>query len=54
MEGQPIARIMSEGKPPELVARALASMRAAVAPARHRPTAWRSPGKAWIVTARAA
>jgi SAM-dependent methyltransferase len=53
MEGQPIARIMSEGKPPELVAKALASLRAAVAP-HVTPAGLSLPGKAWIVTARAA
>jgi SAM-dependent methyltransferase len=53
MEGQPIARIMSEGKPPELVAKALASLRAAVAP-HVTPDGLALPGKAWIVTARAA
>ena len=52
MEGQPMARIMSEGKPPEVVAAALASMRAAVAP--HVTADGLSlPGKAWLVTARA-
>ena len=31
LEGHPITRVMSEGKPPDLVAKALASLRAAVA-----------------------
>ena len=53
MEGQPMALIMAEGKPPEVVAAALASMRAAVAP--HVTDDGLSlPGKAWLVTARAA
>jgi SAM-dependent methyltransferase len=53
MEGQPIARIMSDGKPPELVAKALSSLRTAIAP--HVTADGLSlPGKAWIVTARAA
>ena len=53
MEGQPLARMMSDGKPPEAVAAALASMRAAVAP--HVTADGLSlPGAAWLVTARAA
>jgi hypothetical protein len=53
MEGHPIARVMSEGKPPELVAKALVSLRAALEP--HVGADGVSlGGKAWIVTARAA
>ena len=52
MKGQPMARIMSEGKPPEVVAAAQASMRAAVAPY-VTPEGLSLAGRAWLVTARA-
>ncbi len=55
MEGQPMARIMSEGKPPEVVAAALASMRAAVVAPHVTADGLSLPGRRpGIVTARAA
>jgi SAM-dependent methyltransferase len=53
LEGHPIVRLMSEGRPPELVAEAMASLRAAVAP-HLAPDGLSLPSRAWIVTARAA
>jgi SAM-dependent methyltransferase len=53
LEGHPIARVMSEGKPPELVGKALSALRAAVAP-HVTPDGLSLPSRAWIVTARAA
>lgn len=52
MEGQAMTRAMAEGKPPELLAAALADLRAALAP--HVTADGLSlPASAWLVTARA-
>jgi SAM-dependent methyltransferase len=53
MEGHPIAQVMSEGKPPELVRKAMTALRPAIAP-HVTPGGVFLPSKAWIVTARAA
>jgi SAM-dependent methyltransferase len=53
MRGQPMARLMFEDKDPALVETAVASLRAALAP--HVTSDGLSlPGRAWLVTARAA
>jgi hypothetical protein len=53
LEDHPIARVMSEGKPPQQVGKALTALRAAVAP-HVTPDGLSLPGRASIVTARAA
>ncbi len=54
MEGQPIARIMSDGKPPEAVAGRAGRRCGPPSHPTSPPTACPCPGTAWLVTARAA
>ncbi len=53
MRNQSIARAMMDGKPPELVERALAALRATLEDIAG-PDGIQLPGRAWLVTARAA
>jgi SAM-dependent methyltransferase len=53
LEGHPIAQVMSEGKPPDLVRKAVTALRPAIAP-HVTPGGVFLPSKAWIVAARAA